>query len=174
MLSQTLALPESGNISILIAVSKKINYIDVTSKNLRRIREAHGLNQPVLATKIGSTPGRVSAYETGADAMGTDYIERVCNALGDVEFWEFFIDDETPIIKDAREKERIRLHRIEESLGIADQVREQEEIWIERAKRKGMHRDLDKELGGALKKLDQDPLAREAKQRKEEKKKKSA
>ena len=124
MLFQTPALPELGNIPILFSVSKKFDYIGVTSKNLRRIRESHGLKQPELAIKIGSTPGRISAYETGADAMGTDYIERVCKALGDVDLWEFFITDDTPIVKDEKEQERIRLYRIEEHLGIADDVRE--------------------------------------------------
>ncbi len=96
---------------VIIAFMKAFDFVKVTSKNLRRIRQTHDLSQTQLAEKINSTPSTISNYETGAERMHPDYIERICNALGDVRPWEFYLEDDTPLISSKYEMRCVKILR---------------------------------------------------------------
>jgi transcriptional regulator with XRE-family HTH domain len=130
-ISNVCKLPISGMEGTLILVDLD----KLIGSNLRRIREARGLSQSRLAEMIGTTPQRLSSYETGRDGMGKDYMERVCKALI-VDPWEFYWTEKTPIVRDANEMADILQRREAEKVGIADMVREAEASWIVAAKKK--------------------------------------
>jgi len=104
-------------------------------KNFRRILDRHRLQQNTLALSIGKSPSEINDILAGRKPMGKDTMTRICVELK-IDPWEFYWTEKTPIIKDQAEQAQLSLYRQAEQLGIADQVREQEEIWIERAKKK--------------------------------------
>lgn len=106
----------------IISFMRAFDFIKTTSKNLRRIRLAHNLSQTLLAEKINSTPSTISNYETGAERMHPDYIERICTALGDVRPWEFYLEDDTPIIQSEKEKQALLIIRQAEVLRVAEDI----------------------------------------------------
>jgi transcriptional regulator with XRE-family HTH domain len=113
-----------------------MNIIDtdvLIGRNLKRIREKHGLSQAQLAELIGTTPQRLSAYETGRDGMGKAYMERVCRALK-VQSWEFYWTEDAPIIKDEYERAALDRFRREQAAGVAEDSAKYGEYLIERAK----------------------------------------
>lgn len=110
-------LPRGDNATIL-------GHMDINvliGRNLKRLREARGLSQPQLARLIGTTPQRLSSYEVGRDGMGKEYMERVCKAL-EAEPWEFFVKNDTPIVRDKKEQNYLALLRRAEDMGIAEKV----------------------------------------------------
>lgn len=131
-LIQVCQLPEKHIPSIITEMED----IDILiGKNLKRIRERAGLSQLKLALLIGTTPQRISAYETGRDGMGKDYMERVMRALK-VEAWEFYITDSTPIVVDDYEREAIRIAREAGALHVAEDIVRYGRFRIEEAKKK--------------------------------------
>ena len=109
-------------------------------KNLRRLREKYGFTQPQLASMIGTTPQRLSAYETGRDGMGKDYMERVCKALK-IQPWEFYLTEQTPIIADEYELEALDRARRAQAAGVAEDVAKYGEYRITEANKPGSPRE---------------------------------
>lgn len=101
--------------------------------NLKRLRTLKGWSQAQMAKESGIEQSKISAYENGL-GFNKETMIHFCKILN-VKSWQFNWDQDMPVAKDEREKKRLELYRIEERLGIADQVREHEEIWIERAEK---------------------------------------
>lgn len=110
--------------------------IDVLIRhNLGRLISARGLTQVEAARTIGTSPQYLNAMLRGDRGVGYDLMTRICREFK-AEPWELFVAADTPVVKDQGEVLKLRLYREEERLGIAQDVIEQEEIWIERARRK--------------------------------------
>jgi transcriptional regulator with XRE-family HTH domain len=105
-------------------------------KNLRRLRKLAGISQERLAKLVGTTSTRLSAYENGRDGMGKDIMSRICKALN-VEYYEFYLTDNTPILKDNKEKYLIHIYRKIQKIDkkIADELIRYGEWKIERAEK---------------------------------------
>jgi len=103
--------------------------------NLRRIRNKKELSQLDVARLVGMDKAKISAYENAHAVMGKDVMVRFCKAL-EVDLWEFYWTEKTPIVRDAREMADIEQRREAEKVGIADMVREAEASWIVAAKKK--------------------------------------
>ena len=134
-------LSTAGNFLILSGMNEKelerrVKELDKRREaNLRRLRLSSGWSQEQLFEKTGIGQTKISAYENGL-GFDKETLVRFCDAFK-VKEWEFDWDVSVPVILDDREQHAVDLFRTANSLGIADQVREQEEIWIERAKKKG-------------------------------------
>jgi transcriptional regulator with XRE-family HTH domain len=70
---------------------------------------------------IGTPSSRLSAYETGKAGLGKGMIMRICKAL-DVEPYEFFIDESTPICRDDFEKISLLRLRQAREMGLAAKI----------------------------------------------------
>lgn len=51
---------------------------------IREVREAHGITQSVLHTKLGWKQSRLSNYETGVRSPGLDEARQIVTALQDL------------------------------------------------------------------------------------------
>ena len=167
-------LPKKDTASILQAMAKDVNAL--IGQNIRRIRLARGLSQLQLAKAIGTVPQRISACESGRTGAGKSILENISRRLG-VSWWEFYIDEDTPLVSGPGEMKKLMLHRQEMTLGIADEVMDLEQIWIARVKYKAAHAKTDKERISEMQKIVTKTALREKIQQlkgKMEKKKKTA
>ncbi len=133
-MSQVCQLPEKDMAHIL----KTMTPLDIDvliGKNLKRIRENKGISQVQLAAMIGTTPQRLSAYETGRDGMGKEYMERVCRALS-IRPVEFYFEESTLIVADDQEQAALDRYRREQAAGVAEDVAKYGEFRIGEAKKK--------------------------------------
>jgi len=103
--------------------------------NLRRLIEQRNVQQNKLAAAIGVTASVINDILAGRKPVGKDTMTRLCKAF-DIEPWEFYWTEKTPIIKDDQELKDIQQRREADRVGIADMVREAEASWIEAAKKK--------------------------------------
>jgi len=133
-MTQVCQLPKKGILSI-IRLMENLDLDVLIGRNLKRIRENHNISHAQLAGMIGTTPQRLSAYETGRDGMGKDYMERICRAL-QVEPSEFYWTDKTPEIKDPEEQAALDRYRREQAVGVAEDVAKYGEFRISEAKKK--------------------------------------
>lgn len=123
--SATVCLMEESDIDI------------VMGRNMRRLRLARGLSQEELAEKMGQgvTKQRISAIENGREGMGKYLLAQACDALK-ARTWEFYIEEDTPIITDPGEQQKVYRYRLEQDLGIAEEVARYEDYRIDQAKKK--------------------------------------
>ena len=87
---------------------KSIDFL--IGKNLKRLRLKAGLTQEELADLLKISHGLIPKWESGKKGMGKKVIARLCNILK-AQLHEFFIDKNTPLIKDELEQESIALFR---------------------------------------------------------------
>lgn len=107
----------------LITVKKR-NHLDVVmGKNLSRLREAAGFKrQQDFADALGIlSQNLISQWEIGMKSFGKENLQKFCQILK-CQPYEFFIDEDTPIIKDRDEQEALFRYRKEKLLGIAEDV----------------------------------------------------
>lgn len=122
-------------------------------KNLKRLRQKAGLTQDQLGEKIGVDGNVIAQIEGAVRGMGKSMMTRLCNTLK-IETWEFHWTEKTPIIKDEREQLDLFIRREAEKMGIGNQVREAEAIWLEAAKKRGQAtEDLNEKLRNSLAEL---------------------
>ena len=91
-----------------MAVVKDVDKL--IGRNLRRIRESKNISQKELAKLINTLSVRLSAYEAGREGMGKDIMMRICRVLG-VRPYEFFLEEDTPVVEDKAERELIQIIR---------------------------------------------------------------
>ncbi|MBF0330266.1 MAG: helix-turn-helix transcriptional regulator [Nitrospirae bacterium] len=91
--------------------------------NLKRIRKAKGLSQKQLAELIKTPWTRLSAYETGREGMGKDIMLRICEALN-IKPYEFYIENDTPIVSSAEERRCILITREAKEKGLQHIINE--------------------------------------------------
>lgn len=95
---------------------KKIDIL--IGKNIKRLRLREHFSQERLAIylKIESV-GLVSDWERGVKGVGKDILEKLCKILK-AKPYEFYIDNETPILIDKEEKELLITYREAKELGL--------------------------------------------------------
>lgn len=109
--------------------------IDQTiASNLRRIRSERGLSQGEVAELIEIEKTKISAWENLHEGMGKKAMALLCNKLN-LQPWEFYITEQTPIVRDEAERQDLFRMREAQALGLGKQIREAEAVWIEAAKR---------------------------------------
>lgn len=84
--------------------------------NLKRIRESRNLSQEKLAEMINTKKPRISALENGKEGMGKAIMERLCRTFN-IRPYEFYLEPDTPIIEDEKEKELLYTFREAKALG---------------------------------------------------------
>ena len=98
-----------------------MNIKQLKAANLRRLREQAGMKQWQIEEMIGAKESHISEMESGKRAIS----DRVISILQDklnIRPYEFFINNETPILKDGEESRHISDYREAEKLMIADKV----------------------------------------------------
>lgn len=122
------------------AYNPRMDINKIIGDNIRRLRLAAGLSQGDLAELIGTTPQRLSKYETGRDGMGKLYMERLCRALK-VDLWQLTITADAPVIKDSYEMEILKMAREARELRIEEEIKKYAEYRIEDARHHGTDTD---------------------------------
>lgn len=97
---------------------KEIDADKLIKRNLQRLLEKRGMQQNRLAQAIGVVPSVINDILAGRRPMGKDTMQRLCKAL-DVDLWEFYWTEDTPVISDEKEREALALFREAEALGVA-------------------------------------------------------
>lgn len=88
----------------------KIDTNKIIGKNLRRIRLLKKMTQDDLAEIINTSKPQISAIENGKKGLGKELQEKICTKLN-IKLYEFYIENETPIIIDAEEMKVIAAMR---------------------------------------------------------------
>lgn len=89
---------------------------EIKGLNLRRLRKRANLTQQQVGEFINDSEGNVSAMEHGKRTLTDRKIEILCEKLN-CEHFEFYIKDETPVLKDEEEKELLHTYREAKELG---------------------------------------------------------
>jgi transcriptional regulator with XRE-family HTH domain len=97
-------------IFVIVSIMQEGDIDNLIGKNLRRLRETRGLSQSGLGDAVGMDKTKISAYENAHAVMGKDVMTRFCNALS-VQPWEFYVDEETPIVTSGLEQRAIYMVR---------------------------------------------------------------
>lgn len=108
----------------------------LVGRNLKRLRQAAGLTQDALGAEVGVVGNTIAQIEGAIRGMGKELMTRLCNTLS-VRPWEFYLDEDTPCIADARERQRLALHREEVRLGVDEDVIRYETYRVEEARKDG-------------------------------------
>jgi transcriptional regulator with XRE-family HTH domain len=103
---------ELTNIGILLTMDcMEVNDLDILiGRNLRRLRESKGMSQEQLGIKIGNRASKISAVENGKEGLGKALMLKICSVLK-VQPIEFYLTNETPLIKDDNEMKLIERAR---------------------------------------------------------------
>jgi len=118
----------------IISIVKDLEINRLIGKNLRRLRDSRKLSLSKFADIVGSTPQRISGIENGREPMGKAMMEKICGQLN-VRPWEFYIEEDTPLITDSSEKRQLELFREARALGVAEEVTRYGMYQIEGARR---------------------------------------
>lgn len=101
----------------------KIREIDkIIAANLKRLRHLAGLTQDKLGEKINVDGVYIAQIEGCRIGMGKETMFKLCRALG-ARPYMFYIEDDTPILKDEAEEECIEDLRALVGLGLTEDVR---------------------------------------------------
>ncbi|MEW6115611.1 MAG: helix-turn-helix transcriptional regulator [Nitrospirota bacterium] len=101
-------------------------------KNLKRLRKKLDISQKQVGEAMGIERQRVSGIENGHIPMGKELMERFCKAFN-VEPYEFYINEKTPIITDKREHFHLQKYRRVEELGMVEELDDMTDFLINRA-----------------------------------------
>ena len=138
MVSQAIENTTSGGFSIRgdnAIVSIMSDDLDqLIAKNLRRLRKSRGWSQSDMGEALNLDKDKISAYENAHIVMGKGMMMRFCKALH-VRPWEFYIEDDSPLVTDSSEQQQLELFREARELGVAEEVTRYGRYQIEGARR---------------------------------------
>lgn len=89
---------------------------EIKGMNLRRLRKKANLTQKEIGDYFNDSEGNVSAMEHGKRTLTDRKIEILCEKLN-YKYFEFFIEDEDPVIKEEDEKSLLHTYREAKELG---------------------------------------------------------
>lgn len=115
-------------------------------KNLRRIRQLKNLSQDDITQLTNISKALISDAENNKRGIGKDVMMRICAALN-VQPYEFYIDDSTPLPATELEKKALFMARAAESSRldyIAEEIVEYGNQRIERVKKEQKKAGIDK------------------------------
>ena len=115
-------------------------------KNLRRIRQLKNLSQDDLTQLTNISKALISDAENNKRGIGKDVMMRICKALN-VQPYEFYIDDSTPLPATELEKKALYMARSAENSKldyIAEEIVEYGNQRIERVKKDQKKAGVDK------------------------------
>jgi len=95
----------------------------IKGANLKRLREGRGLKQWQVAEHLRMKESHISEMEHGKRNITDKTIQKLCEWWG-ISPYEFFIEENTPFIKDKKEREHLLKFRQAENLGVGDEARE--------------------------------------------------
>ena len=100
----------------------KKNIDELVGKNLKRLRESRKWTQEELSTLTGNhSDGIISLWEHGIKGVGKNAMSVLCNVFN-VQPYEFYIDEDSPIAKDELEKNMLNMLRQAEQLGLREEI----------------------------------------------------
>ena len=96
---------------------KTVKDIDkLIGKNLKRLRLEKKLTQEKLGELIGVDGNVIARIEGNILGLGKKSMSKICNVLN-VKPYEFFIEEDTPVIENEYEKEVLKISREAKALG---------------------------------------------------------
>ena len=120
---------------IQLDVIKKEDIKAIMGRNVRRLRQEKKLTQDQLGALLDPPVdgSHIAGMESGR-GISDEVLARLCKSLK-ADLWEFSWTEKTPIIKDHREFEDMKLRREAVKAGIDGMVREAEASWVGAAKK---------------------------------------
>lgn len=122
-----------------------MNIDEIVRLNIVRLLKSRDLKQNRFAELIDTTPQHMNAIMKGRAGVGSDLLVRMCRVL-QIEPWEFYVTEKTPIIKDESEQSAIVRFRQAQVAGVAEDVAKYGEFRIKSAEKEGSSGDIDERL----------------------------
>jgi transcriptional regulator with XRE-family HTH domain len=114
----------------------KKNIDQLVGKNLKRLRESRKWTQEELSNLAGNhSDGIVSLWEHGLKGIGKNAMSVLCNVFN-VQPYEFYIDEDSPVARDEIERNMINMLRQAEKLDLREEIERYARFAIEEEQKK--------------------------------------